>query len=365
MAFTLFNAPPARRTVDDRPGLPEDAALREALLRTVADGGSLLGGNVVHGFSLVREMARPSSVLAWAAVRLDCGDVTLVLKRDRPECTERWQGAPGVKLKTEYDRMTEVAAFMAPYPDLKTPCPVAHFPDLGVVVMHHSRGENLEELIRRQARWSPAAETVRKISGSCEKAGSWLRMFHQATRRDGERFSIPELEEDVRLRLDLLLEMGARGMTGKLRAEVMSLFERAAEEVDGPDHQVVKVHGDFYPGNVLVAPDRTVVLDFVRDGWGSVYHDAMRFDVTLSMLLFRGCYRPGVVQSFRRSFARGVGKDLGPRQPMARLFRIRHLACEWVNALRRQGGPISSRLYDRWWIGRVIPFLIGRLAKRS
>src|SRR5262245_19499340 len=169
MVFTPFKAPSPKWSGPDQGELPKDASLGQALLRIV--GGFMVRGATVDGFSLVRETERPFSLLVWAAIRIDGREVTLVFKRDRPERIKTWKGSPHTNLEAEFKLMGEVSGLLAPYPDLRTPRPVAYFEDLGVLVMHHTRGENLEEMIRRRARWAPASSSVRELSDHCAKAG--------------------------------------------------------------------------------------------------------------------------------------------------------------------------------------------------
>jgi hypothetical protein len=359
MVFTPFKAPSPRWSGPDHGELPKDACLGQALLRIV--GGFMVRGGTVHGFSLVREVERPYSLLVWVAIRLNGREVTLVFKRDRPERVEPWKGAPRTNLETEFKLMGEVSGLLAPYPDLRTPRPVAYFEDLGVLVMHHTRGDNLEEMIRRRARWTPASEAVRELSEHCARAGRWLRVFQEATTRDGARLCLDELREDIAQRLERLRQVRAGGLTRRLHRDILAHFDRSTRRIEDRELRVVKIHGDYHPGNVLVSPHQTVVLDFVRDGWGSIYHDAVRFDLLLSMLLYRGCYRPAVIRSLRKSFVGGLGADLDSRRPLARLFRIRHMVCEWISAYSRQDGPLHGKLYDRWWVGRAIPFHLRRI----
>src|SRR2546425_2987330 len=125
------------------------------------------------------------------------------------------------------------------------PRPIDYLPDVGVLIMERIEGRPLAELGTLDK--NILDESVRLVSSLHESDAqpSMLRDFQRIVR--SERRKVQRVDEL------------APKFAGYTRAVVEAL-----EAVQVKDLELVPCHGDFSPRNVLVAPDRLVLIDWDR-----------------------------------------------------------------------------------------------------
>ncbi|HEX5759214.1 MAG TPA: glycosyltransferase, partial [Thermoanaerobaculia bacterium] len=191
------------------------------------------------------------------------------------------------------------------------------------VVMEACRGRPLDAVIR-EGRAARAPARREELADALHRAGGWLAAFQRATAGDG----------DGREALATLLARAERDLeacSGDLPAgQARRLQERLAIGAGATDRAALRLtghHGDFWPGNVFVAPERVEVIDFEGTRRGLPEEDAAFFLVELELFFAW----PGLARRFTASAAAflapldGLDRDLLALCRVAKALQV--LAC--------------------------------------
>ncbi len=151
------------------------------------------------------------------------------------------------------------------------PKPHGWVPDRRAVIMEWVEGRNFNEVLKCE--WfSPRRrhETVRKAAG-------WLRWFHSQSEAEPST-----LEKRLKLKLilnafDAPVDAAAMAHDSELRG-YLEVAKKAAKKVTATAMDLVDLHGDFKPTNLLISRTGAVVgIDFKGEGRGAAIHDICRF----------------------------------------------------------------------------------------
>jgi len=204
-------------------------------------------------------------------------------------------------------------------------------------VMEFVPGEGLDRRLLGAHRFGGRGASANSATG-CRQAGAWLRKYHEMPGTlDGpelraDRESIVQCFEEV-----LAFLQGAAGP-----CSVLSLLaERwvALANAVLPDAlRTQRVHGDFWPGNVLVGSDgRIAVIDTFGYGATPGYEDIAYFLVHLrtmkpQMYTFGGWNRKKDLEAWETAFLEGYFEDEPVQIGIARLFELLALMYKWAHA---------------------------------
>ncbi len=324
----------------------------QAVLTTAADRlreqGRVYLGSEVIGSEVIREVRRPFSHLAWVRFRMEDGARVAVLKtplgsaNPSPEIRDK----SNAQLDAQFRILCDLTQRFLPYPGFGVIRPIAFFADLPVLVTEAAPGESVHALVARKARWKPPAPSLAGLNRACSEAGRWLAVFQSLWPR-GRRISLPSLFDYVALRVRLIAENDA-AMDAALRKRVLDRFEGASRTASDADLEAIEVHGDFAPGNVLIAEGAAIVLDFNGLRVDSIFYDATRFLHQIRLFQYKPWYRPGTIGALRRAFLEGYSPGFDRPPEMFRLTMIQHLLCHWWGCVKPRPRPLASRLYDAW-----------------
>lgn len=149
--------------------------------------------------------------------------------------------------------------------------PYGWVPEHRAVIMEWVDGRNFNEILKRE--WlSP-----RKRHDRIRKAAGWLRWFHTQSELEPAT-----LAKQLKLKNIVTIfgqEVGSAAMAHD--SELLGYLEiarNASKRVQTTPMDLVDLHGDFKPTNLLVASSGAVVgIDFKGDGRGAPVHDICRF----------------------------------------------------------------------------------------
>lgn len=232
---------------------------------------------------------------AWVAELLlpPDGEAVLKVHRDRPGAS----GSPAERAEREFRALRSLRdeAFGPGAADrpggrsrpplaLRVPPPLLLDRERGAVLMGRCPGPTLLELLRSTRR-RPWADPPAELAAGLRAAGAWLDRLHASTTRTGD--AGPAEAGDA---LDAL--------AGRARRDVLSAASSALDP-DAADAVVERVrglrarcsaaggrvglHGDFWPGNVFVAPDALCVVDLEGYGRGHPVEDPAYFALHLEL----------------------------------------------------------------------------------
>jgi aminoglycoside phosphotransferase (APT) family kinase protein len=152
-----------------------------------------------------------------------------------------------------YDMMEELRrAGFEPHAEFGIPRAIAFIPSLRLLLYDKVPGVRARKLIAK-SRGTDAAVAA-------QRSARWLARFHARGPHSGQRF---ELKEQLRT-----LEEARRGVTlhgsafGEKSDRLLEQLRAAAPQLAGSEMELRASHGTYSPGQVLLADERTVVIDF-------------------------------------------------------------------------------------------------------
>lgn len=248
--------------------------------------------------------------------------------------------------------------------DLGVPAPLHLDGERGALVMERAPGGPLLGAIRA-ARRRPWGGPPAELTGAVRDAGRWLGRLQAATSGPpgSGRTALDALAERARDDLRRLTPM-------VLGAEEEEALEARVEEAGegGPVGRATGRHGDFWPGNVLVAPHRLEVVDLEGYGEGHPVEDPWYFLVHLELYhAYPGLRRRG--RRLAGLFGEGLGAEtegaaLLEEGPLRTLGRTAAAARLLVRAEERRArasspGGLAARLRRRRVRGGLLRILRG------
>lgn len=249
---------------------------------------------------------------------------------------------------------------LEPYPRFLVPIPLFHSVEDLVIVTERMDGQQLQEKLVEQAAWFVPERRLQTLEADCRACGEWLRQFQTATAEwvvgNADFSAMRGLIAD---RLEWTVDAPKMPLNDDGRAAILAHFDRVVARLGPDDRRVCGVHGDYFPGNVLVDGDRVVGLDFAMYRVDSVFSDPSYFWFQLQTLALKPRFRPAVVTRLQRAFLSGynpdwVSDDLFAVHPVLGLYEIFHLAMRLAGILARKDSSVPRGIYNRMLAGQVI-----------
>lgn len=260
------------------------------------------------------------------------------------------------RVKHEFDTLTRVQAVLSQSPGLGVVPPVACYPDLLATVTEEVTGPTLLEYLPRRMTWWASSSSAAEAADVLHRCGRLLRRL-QDVDPPGPRVSVAELSAYVDLRLERLEREGGEGFQAPWRARVREHVERLGAEVGEDDLVARFAHADLALANVLVTPERIVMLDFAMARPALRFLDLARLSLQLDLLAVKPHVRRGTVHRLQRALREGFEPGLSAEHPLFRLLTLLHRV-NHLGSLTLKPARFPESLYNaavarahRRWLG--------------
>lgn len=324
-------------------------------------------GSAVDAVAVNRVHQRVYSRILDCELRLRSGDERrVVVKLYDPSF-----GASRTELETlltrDFELTSRLHRLFTDSPHLLVPTPLYYSPKDLAIVTAHMPGTQLQEKLEARARWFPDAASLRELRSDCRGCGEWLRAFQAATRDEREgAVDVAAMRRMVAERLEWCVDSADIPLDEAGRGRILAHVDRLAAALRPGDLQAAAVHGDFFPGNILVDGAKVVGLDFVMSRAGSIYADPSYFVFQLETLAHKPRYRRDVVRSLQTAFLEGYNPDLiradfFSSHPMLGLYCVFHYVMRLAGIFALKNLPLHRKVYNRFVSSAVIRRLL-RLA---
>lgn len=250
--------------------------------------------------------------------------------------------------------------------ELSVPNPVAYLPDFDAVVTEDVEGVSLNRLIKKSLnRLTIRFSDLDKFERHFQRCGGWLAILHSHVHPMGKTFESKILREYVDVRLARLEAIGS--LDSVFRERVIRYLDSLLPRIEPEALARVWTHGDFAPYNVVVTPERLVVLDpdiggyFAKLGnYCSRYEDIVHFHrftqaMSMSSRMIAASVRKRLSKTFLTSYAAAGGPELSESSAAFRAFRLKYELLEvtgmqWPSVLGRLTSQrLRVRRFRRWF----------------
>ena len=205
----------------------------------------------------------------------------------------------------------------------RVPRPIFHWPEERLIVTEHCDGYRLQDKIERLARGFPRSERIRELQQDCRLTGQWLRAFQSATRDHAPGvaggFEAQKLKDPARImeltstRIGELLARSPNALGNLKRGHVLAFLDDALGSIDPHEAASCSIHGDFFPGNLLVGPDHVCGIDFSSATWGTPWFDPSYYVFQLETMATKPWFRKRTLSKLIDAFLEGYGSHLRHR----------------------------------------------------
>lgn len=239
----------------------------------------------------------------------------------------------------------EAAVASAADPRFEAVHSLTHDEAARVLVMTRAPGEELlQHLLRLKG--STDREVHQALLRCTRDAGGWLRMFHDRVQMEPGRHvfgSMRSLCDQAALWQD---DVG-RGL-GRWGGTLNRRMVETAEDLEHPHSALL--HGDFWPGNIIVGNGRLAVIDPIAWAHGPVWLDLAYFILLLrttdEQVRAQGLGWPAeVLTEAEREFLKGYFADVPFDHRALWLFKVFALLAKWARSAQvRDQTPGLRRL---------------------
>lgn len=283
---------------------------------------------------------------------------------DPPEIKE-------LRIARDYDITSFLYERLGAEGHYRVPKPVFHSPSQRLIVTEHVCGTRFQNKLEDQAMGRVSDSVLRDLQADCRRTGEWLRHFQLTTEhyRPGDRLSAgPKRVKDARRIVEQTLQrlselQKGSSIVGASLGEALETFLwQNLKEHDGAEDTPCSIHGDFFPGNILVNGDKVIGIDFSSATWGSRHFDPAYYIFQLETLRDRWWkYRPAVIDSLVNAFVEGYGisssgVSIWNRTPVFRILFVALTVSRLLSLTESAGkGGISARaIYKRVRARRLV-----------
>jgi aminoglycoside phosphotransferase (APT) family kinase protein len=235
-----------------------------------------------------RERYRWSEHFVFTTNGHDAHERSVLVKhfsQQQPDRRQSIAGERSMRARREYDALGIIAGMIADCSDddLTEVRPVACLSDVNAVAMEYKPGTNLKILAARAASAFGSARDRQVACHCAAAAGHWLGNLHTRipTPPAQSSYSASDAVGRVRTLVDEVSgSVGAR-VSEFLRAETVRF-----EQTIGEDRHslTVRLHGDFYPENIIRTGERAYVVDTTLEDVGPPADDVAKFIVGLQTM---------------------------------------------------------------------------------
>jgi hypothetical protein len=235
--------------------------------------------------------------------------------------------------------------------------PLFTIPEKFILVTEEVAGENLYKIIGCENIFLSSGEKFKKISNSLFQVGSWLKYFHSLEEPFPTNYTIDELIEYIKVRLQILNEDKRRQFPENFSGEILTFIKKNEAAISVNELRIHSSHSDFNLGNIVVDGNRVTVLDFTKIKQDSFLVDVSRIYHQLFLITFKPQYRVKLIREFQRALLKGFGVEHADHFMLFRFFLIRHTLTHLVGITRFWQVNFKERLYNRWVLHKELSYL--------
>jgi len=326
---------------------PNDEFALPAVLAQVRAG---ITANQNVNIVINRSQRRKHSIVSDARVdELGKPACEIVVKTYRPTSNCSVERARD-RVKTEYAILKELENPRSACQGLRTVSPLLCLPDVLTIVTRKSDGENLQSLLKREARVFPRGNEISRVVMLAAACGRWLMNFQRITRVDAYPLDLSGVIDEID-HLVRVCESQLWWSSPRLRNQIVSYCHAGRERITSADLIVSGIHGDYFAGNILAHGSDVTVLDFEMFRYGSVWVDVTYFLHQLQTLLLKPIFRRRVVSEAATAFLAGYGVGL-PEECLRQnrvfnMFSILHIVRRLADSAGNGGTTRAKRWYER------------------
>jgi hypothetical protein len=233
---------------------------------------------------------------------------------------------------------------MSRHDDLGVVPPVACYPDLLAIVTESVPGQTLLQYLEARISWFPGARDIGEACASMTGVGRWIREYQQSTPVDATT-SVRELRDYIDIRLERLVRYSAARFTTSDRDSVLRYIERVGATLPAGALRLVQAHCDMSLGNILVSPQRVVVLDFAMAQPATWLYDVTKVYFQVGLMAAKPQFRSGPVRLLQAALLRGFDSSLDAGHSLFRLVMLQH-RINHLSALYVSPGAGITALYN-------------------
>lgn len=314
----------------------------------------------ITSFNILRTHQRTYSRVLACAVELNNGDTHDVMVKIYEPIGAGTKSSLEKLISDDFAITTRLHHYFRNNPRFQVPVPLFHSPRGLLIVTRFMPGMQLQEKLITRAGWFPTQPTIEDLELNCRSVGEWLREFQRATLDNASHgLDLDRMREMIAMRLQWLVEDANMPINARKREVLLAHFDREARSLRPEDVAVSSVHGDFFPGNVLVEADKVVGLDFAMCRTGSVAADPSYFMFQLETLAYKPKFRRSLIRRLQNAFLQGYDPSLFAEayfgsSPIIRMHFLLHNVMRLAGMTSRSGKtPIKKKVHN-WGVAATV-----------
>ena len=219
--------------------------------------------------------------------------------------------------------------------------PIACYPDLLAIVTEEAAGDTLDSYLQNHLTWAPSTAHVEAACQALNRLAEWIRVF-QSSPAPGPAFTIDDRLEYVDVRLRRLVAGGR--FRSSDRTAVLEHIQLLGKQIVPGALRRVRSHSDMSLGNILMTPERVVVLDFAMTSTDTELYDVAKVFLQLELLAIKPTFRRSVAKTLQGALLEGFG-GTNTADPLFRLVMVQHTVNHLAALYARRVG-FGARLYN-------------------
>ncbi len=236
--------------------------------------------------------------------------------------------------------------------------------ELLAMITREQVGINLLDCIQRTIRLFPSPGTVKKMENYLSLTGGWLAYFQRFPISD----DIPFLDRSQAVTLDYFLDYISIRLermeknphiacTPEFQKRIKDYMTAQWQHVTSESITPCLAHSDFSLSNIMVGPERIVVLDFLKSQVSIPFKDLTRLYHQLYLLTYKPDYQKQFIFRLQSAFLEGWGNARANEQPLFKIFYLVHHITHIGKLSRYWEYNFAERLYNRWVVRKSLNHL--------
>ncbi len=299
----------------------------------------------LQNIQLLKEFERPYSVQGVFRLEGQIASIEIYVK-----IFKNWRKKPEQQFKEELATEFRTIQFwyqqLQEFSEFTTFRPLYFSSNYDCIITENTPGENLAELVQKQAKGWPNPHEFEKLKKHLSRSGQLLKTFQNKTKQN-KVYDYQTLVEDVDIRLRQLINIPKSALQPTDREAILAFYQQSLKK-NLPAYNEVILHRDFGLGNLLVTDQQVIVHDFNRLESGHPFFDLTRLFHQLEMLTYKPVFRRNVIKSLQEAYLEGYGYQDKPHNVLFNLFLLRHYFTHLLGLVKTEEKRFTSRLYSQW-----------------